>query len=59
LPVTVVTKMVYCVKAQFSLKGRGLKNLDTGKGRVLLFANFVFYMSYRNVENRSFKLFRI
>jgi len=59
LPVTVVTKMVYCVKAQFAWQGSGLKNLDSGKGRVLLFANFVFYMSYRNVKNGSFRLFRI
>jgi len=42
LPVTVVTKMVYCVKAQFSLKASGLKNLDTGKGRVLLFCKLCF-----------------
>jgi len=45
-PYTVVTKMGYCVKELFKRRGSGLKNLDTAKGRVLLFSNFVFYMPY-------------
>jgi hypothetical protein len=48
-PVTVVTKMVYCVKELFSRMAGELKNLDTGKARVLLFSNFCFYMPDKNV----------
>jgi len=41
--------MVYCVKAQLAWQGSGLKNLDTGKARVLLFSNFGFYMLDKNI----------
>jgi len=48
-PVTVVTKLVYCVKELFSPMAGELKNLDTGKARVLLFSNFGFYMLDKNI----------
>jgi hypothetical protein len=56
LPVTVVTKMVYSVKKQFRRRSRGLKNLDTGKARVLLFPNFCFYMPDRNIFGIAWNL---
>jgi hypothetical protein len=59
LPGTIVTITGYCVKKLFSRRSGVLKNLDTAKDRVLLFPNFVFYMPYRNVENRSVILFII
>jgi hypothetical protein len=41
--------LVCCVKKLFNRSAGELKNLDTGKARMLLFANFGFYMLDRNV----------